>query len=267
MWELTWREVKDRRWFLLSFLIGSVALLWIYVATFYSSAASIASLKALVKTYPKALLDAIGLTSFDIDTLEKYLNVKHFSLIWPLMAIVLALSRAGGQIAGEVQNGTLGLLLALPLPRWRIFAGKYVAGLLTTLIFAAVSVFAVIPLAAAYKIPTHPNILLCAFILTTLFIWSIYSVAMLVSAWVSDRGRVYVICGAVLLLSYTANIVAMIDSQLAWLKYYSVFFYFDTQKVLGTGGITLRSYAVFLSLIVISSALALWQFTRRDIGV
>jgi len=261
------RELKDRKWSLLAYCLGSLLMLWVYVATFTTSTASAQQLQELVKTYPKALLEAIGLGSFDLNTLEKYLNVKHFSLVWPLVAIILAISRAGSQIAGEIGSGTMGLSLSLPLSRARIFVSKYLAGLITILMFTAVSVFGVIPLAAAYNIPSHIGVLSTAWILCNLFMMAIYSLGLLVSAAVSERGKVYAIMSGGMLAMYMAFIVAAISSNLAWLKHYSLFYYFDTQHVLAGGHISWQSLTVFSLTILIASSLALWRFTRRDIYV
>lgn len=267
MWQITLRELKDRKWSLLAYSLGSLLMLWLYVATFRSSQASTVQLQELVKTYPKALLDAIGLSDLNLDTVEKYLNAKHFSLLWPLLAIILSLSRAGGQIAGEIQSGTMGLLLALPLERWRIFVAKYAAGLVTIVIFTAVSVFGVIPLASGYDIPTHLNILWSAWVLTSLFMWTVYALALAVSAWASESGRVYAIMSAAMLATYLAHIIALLEKSVEWLKYFSLFYYFNTSEVLATGHIMLRTWAVYGGLIVLATVLAAWRFMRRDIMV
>jgi ABC-2 type transport system permease protein len=267
MWHITLRELKDRKWSLLAYSLGSLLMLWIYVATFRSSQNSTQQLQELVKTYPKGLLDALGLNNLNLDTIEKYLNAKHFSLIWPLLAIILALSRAGSQIAGGIQSGTMGLLLALPITRWRIFAAKYATGLLTIAIFTAISVFGVIPLAASYDIPSHFHILASAWVLTSLFMWAIYSVGLAASAWVSDSGRVYAIMSTLLIISYVANILALIEDKLGWLKHYSIFYYFNTADTLATGHIMSSTLWVFGIIIIAATALAAWQFNRRDISV
>jgi len=267
MWQITSRELKDRRWSLLAYSLGSLTLLWLYVATFRSSQIGTQQLQELVKGYPKGLLNALGLNKLTFNTIEEYLNAKHFSLLWPLIAIILALSRAAGQFAGEIQNGTMGLLLALPLRRWRIFVAKYSAGLLTIVTFTTVSVFGVIPLAGAYSIPTHFHILVSAWILTSLFMWVIYSFGLAISAWVDEKSKAYAIVSTVLLLTYVANIVALINDKLSWLKYYSLFYYFDTQDTLTTGHIAGWTLVVFGLTIIVATAVALMRFDQRDISV
>lgn len=261
------RELKDRKWSLVAFSLGSLVMLWLYVATFRSSQASSAQLQDLVKNYPKGFLEAFGLSDLSPDTIEKYLNAKHFSFLWPLLAIFLALSRAAGQMAGEMQTGTMGLLLALPKKRSEILISKYLAGMLTVVIFCAVSVFGVMQLAAAYSIPTHLGVLTSAWVLCTLFMGAIYSLTFAVSSAVSSTAKVASIMGGFLVISYAAHIASLIASSLSALKYVSVFYYFDTAKVLATGSIAPRSVLVFAGLIIAGIFTALWRFTCRDIYV
>lgn len=259
--------MRDRKWSLLAYSIGSLVMIWIYVATFRSSQATASQLQDLVKAYPKGLQDALGLNSLSLNSIEAYLNSKHFSLIWPLLAIILALSRAGGQIAGEIQSGTMGLLLNLPLQRWRIFIAKYLTGLLTIFVFTTVSVFGVIPFAAAYDIPTHFNILISAWILTNLFMLSIYSFSMAISSWVSDKGKTYAITASLLIIMYAAYIVSLISDSLASLKYFSIFHYFNTQEALSTGHIMISGLLVFSTITILSTLFAIWRFNSRDISI
>jgi ABC-2 type transport system permease protein len=267
MWRLIGSELKDHKWQILGYTLASILMLWLYVATFRSSQSSTQQLQELIKAYPKGLLDALGLSDLTLNTVEVYLNAKHFSLLLPMLAILLALSRAAGQVAGEIQSGTMGLLLALPLRRWRIFAAKYTAGLLTIGFFTAASVFSVIPLAAAYDIPTHFPTLFKAWVLMVLFMWAVYAASLAVSAWLSEAGRVNAVMGAVLVLSYAAHIGALIVEQVDWLKYGSIFYYFNTREVLANGQIMTSSVAVFSGIIIVGSAIALWRLSRRDMSV
>lgn len=261
------RELKDRKWSLLAYSLGSLVLLWLYVATFRSSQASAAQLQELIKGYPKGLVEALGLNGMSTNSIEGYLNAKHFSLMWPLMAIILALSRAGNQIAGEIQSGTMGLLLAMPLERLRIFAAKYVVGLVTIFIFTGVSILGVIPLAAAYNIPFDLGVIFAAWALIGLFMWAVYAIGLAVSAWVSEKGRVYAVVSTLMLTMYAFNIVALLDDKADFLKYGSIFYYFDTAQALGHGHVGWHSVLFFAGVIVVTSGAAAWRFVARDMSI
>ncbi len=261
------RELRDRKWSLLAYCLGSVLMIWLYVATFRSSQNSAQQLQELVKTYPKGLLDAIGLSNLNLDTIEIYLNAKHFSILWPILAIILALSRAGGHIAGEIQSGTMGILLSLPIERGEILLAKYLAGLVTIAVFCAVSVYSVIPLAAAYSIPSHFGTLTNTWVLTSLFMWAIYSFGLMLSTIFSEKSKVYAVSGAIIVASYALYIIALISSGAAYLRYASPFYYFDTQKVLGGSPLPLTSIAFFTAVIIVTSSVALAYFNKRDMYV
>ncbi len=261
------RELKDRKWSLIAFSAGSLLMLWLYVATFRSSQASAEQLQELVKNYPKGFLEAFGISDLNPSSIEQYLNAKHFSFMWPLFAILLAVSRASGQVAGEVQSRSIGLLLAMPKSRSQILASKYAAGLIAIGIFTAVSIFGVIPLAAAYSIPTHLGVLFAAWVLCTLFMSTVYSLAFAASVSFSTTGHVVSVVSGFLLISYAAYIASLILSSLAPLKYVSLFYYFNTSKVLTSGHVPLSSLAVFLLIILTSLLYSFWRFNQRDLYV
>ena len=267
MRRIFWRELMERKWSLFWYSFAAVALLWIYAATFKSSLASTQQLLQVIKSYPKALIDAFGLNSLAGTTIEQYLNGKHFSFVWPLMAILLAMSRAGSAFAGEIQDRTMGLLLALPVKRLGIFAGKYLAGIAGLAAFTVLSIFPVIPLAKAYGVETHPHVLIGTWMLTMLFAWAVYSFGVLVSCFFTDRSRVYAIAGSLILLSYMANIVSLLADKLSSLKYFSLFHYFDTAASLSSGNVGRSAIAVFVLITAVSTAVAAWQFNRRDVQV
>lgn len=267
MWTIIFRELKDRKWSLLAYSLGSLALLWVYVATFRSSQQNTQQLLELVKSYPKGMLAALGLNDIAVNTIEQYLNLEYYSSLWPLLAIILALSRAGSQLAGDIQTGTMGLLLALPLERWRIFAAKYLAGVATIIIFTVVSVFGIIPLSASANIPTHLHSLLAVWVVASLFMGTVYAVGLAVSSVVSESSKVYAITGFLMVATYTANIIAALVGSLDKLKYLSPFFYLNTHDALFYGTVHASSLYFFGAVIVVASALAAWRFTNRDVYV
>src|SRR5262249_42488368 len=56
---------------------------------------------------------------------ERAMDVLSIGYVHPLMQILFciwAIGRAAGAIAGEIDRGTMELLLAQPIPRWRVVA-------------------------------------------------------------------------------------------------------------------------------------------------
>jgi ABC-type transport system involved in multi-copper enzyme maturation permease subunit len=89
----------------------------------------------------------------------------------------------------------------------------------------------------------------------------------MISTIASEKSKVYFPITAVLVAMYAMDIIANIKPNLDWLQYGSVFHYFNAQDVLANNEVSLVSYAVFGSTILISMATGLLWFKRRDISV
>jgi ABC-2 type transport system permease protein len=267
MWPVLWQEFKHKRVGLIAYTAGALSLLILYVSVFPTIQHSAEQFQKLLQAYPKEFLKAFGIENLTFDTLEKYLGAEQYSFVWPIMAVALALSRAGSSVAGEIERGTMGLLLALPLRRSRLLAAKYLAGLAAVLIFTTISVLGVIPIAGLGGVSVNLATDLRSWVLASLFLWAVFACAMALSALFSERSRVYVTASAGLLAMYVMNVVAGIEDKFDWLKYGSFFYYFNIQEVLRGNPLMSRSLLVFGGVIVVATILAFWRFGSRDIAV
>jgi ABC-2 type transport system permease protein len=80
----------------------------------------------LVESYPDALKSLFGLSG-DFTTGPGYLDAELFSLMLPLLAIVLAVGSAARALAGEEDAGRLELVLAYPVRRRDAVVAKALA--------------------------------------------------------------------------------------------------------------------------------------------
>lgn len=78
-----------------------------------------AELEALFEQMPGPIQAMIG-EEIDLSTAAGYLDLRMFSTIAPLLFLVYAIGRGNAAVAGEESRGTLDLLLAHPVKRWRI---------------------------------------------------------------------------------------------------------------------------------------------------
>jgi len=90
---------------------------------------------------------------------------------------------------------------------------------------------------------------------------------MLFSAVFSERSRVYMACGAILLVMYVLNVVALLSQNLEWLKYASFFHYYDYHAAIVDGNLNIFNVLLFSGVIAVCSAAGTWWFTKRDIAV
>ncbi len=101
-----------------------------------SSAAPQDVLKVL-DSLPPFIKNLVGKNNF-MATAEGFLNLQPFSILAPLLFIVIAIGKGGDATAGEEERGTLDLLLSQPLPRWRLVLAKFAAEAAALLFLALV---------------------------------------------------------------------------------------------------------------------------------
>lgn len=267
MFSIIKKELKDRRTSLFMYCLIAIFLAWLYVALFPSVQSQAQNFNKLIANYPESLKKAFNLKGSGFDSIESFLSVELFSFMWPLLAILLSISRSGNAIAGEVERNTIGTLLSLPVSRTRIFLSKYYSGLISIGLFTMFSILSPIPFAWVYHINTYPRSFLLCSIICFLFATSIYSISMIGSALFSERSKMYGIVGGSLFVMYTLNVVSGIRPSLDSLKYVSIFHYFNATDVLVNGKLIASSIVLFLLLTIVGVGLGLLTFKKRDISI
>ena len=97
-----------------------------YVAL-YPSIGALGELEKMLDQFPPALREFFASSSLNLSTPEGFLNMELFTFVAPLLILAYTVVVCGGATAGEEENGTMDLLLANPVPRWRIVVEKSAA--------------------------------------------------------------------------------------------------------------------------------------------
>lgn len=177
-------------------------------------------------------------------------------------AVVLA-SRA---VAGEIEAGTLELVLSQPLSRGRYFAGQVVFALSALAVMGAAGgaaswlgqrVYGLEALSPATiaRLATNFVLLQAA--------W--FGVTLLLSVFGREAGRVAFTGFLIALLSYLVQVIAGMWPRAAFLLPYSPNGYHDPRVIIKAGALPVRSVVVLGGLAVVCILLALLRFRRRDI--
>jgi ABC-2 type transport system permease protein len=247
-------------------MLAALLFMWLYVALFSSIREQSAALARALQSLPEVFFKALGIEKLDISTIESFLAVEHFSFIWPIMAILLVLAIAGAGFAGQVEQGTAEMLLSRPVSRLKIFIAKYAVGIFSLFVFTIVSVFTIVPLAALHDVDYAIANFASAAAISFLFGWAVFSVAVLFSVIFSEKSRVYMVSGSILVVMYVLNIVAALKESLSDLKYGSFFHFYDYNDALLRNNLKPTGILVFSGVAVACTiAAALW-FRKRDIS-
>lgn len=237
--------------------------------------------------------------------LDRAMDMMSVGYVHPLMQTLFciwAIGRASGAIAGEIDRGTMELLLAQPIPRYRVILAHLCVDLLTipilclslwagtclgnllvgpiTIDSTEMKVFPIAPQINPEALAVNP----------AQFGWGLWNVGALVFAvsgftmWLSARGRfrgrVMGLAVLLTLLQFIVNVVGQLWDTVAPLRPFTVFYYYQPQQaILGqdwtvnvgsfwNGGqpvFALNVLVVLLSVGLIGYLLALRAFCRRDL--
>ena len=111
------------------------------VAMFPSIEQSGVDLEAYLEAFPPALREAFGLVS--LGSIEGFLSAEFYQFGLVLLLGLYTAYVGGRLIAAEVESGRIDLVLAGPVPRWRVVVERYLALIASVVVVDAVSGIAV----------------------------------------------------------------------------------------------------------------------------
>jgi len=262
--KIIWRN-KIR---ILAFVLICVVFVWVYASFFPAVQSKAEEFNRLLSAYPESLIKAFGLENQNMFTsFSAFLAIEHFSLVWPIILIILVITYASSAIAGEIEQGTIEILLSQPLSRTRLYLAKYLAGLIMVALFIILTNFSIIPLAQAYNLKIDLHNLFILSLLGLIFGLAIYGLAFLFSSIFSNRSHPTFLTTGIILVMYVLNLVATLKESTENLKYFSYFYYFDYTKALLDGQIDTLAIWVLAGSVVVFFLTGWIYFLKRDISV
>lgn len=267
MFSLIKTMLKDKLRFTLILTTAVAFFEEMYIALFPEIQKQAVELDKLLEAYPESFMKAFGIDSASsmFRTLENFLSTEMFSFFWPILMIVAAVSFAGYAIAGDIDKGTIEMVLSQPISRVKLFISRYLAGAIGLTFFSVVSAFAPIIWAELHGIDYDIKKFAVLAVGCVIFALAVYGFAMLISSLVSDKGKVGMITGGTIALMYVLNIISGLEENLKNLEYASFFHYYRGETLLGKGEFVEWSVLALGGFAVVTFLLALWRFSKRDI--
>ena len=261
------KTIKKSRISLAIYSTIGIAFVWMYVAIFPSIFKEREKLREAFQAYPEGLREAFAI---EIDTfvssIEGFMAGEYFSLMWPIILIILIITFASAAIAGEIDKGTIELLLSQPISRLKIFFAKYFAGLTIITVFILLTNFAVVPLANLHNVDYKIQNFLTMSVLGFLFAFAVFGICMMISSFSSSRGRPAALTGGMLIIMYGLNLFSAFQESLDSLKYASFFHYFDFSAAIVHNQIDILNAMVFLAVGIVTAVMGAVIFSKRDIA-
>lgn len=267
MFSVFWHTIRDRKWSFLSFFGSGLVFSWMFVSLYPTVQKTQVAVSELVKSLPEAFNKAFALDPKSFTTFEGFIAGKHFSILWPVLAIMIVASLAGSVISGEIEKGTIDLELSLPISRTKLYLSKIFAGIFGLSLFVIFSVLSIIPLAELYDIPYTAVNFVTLSMVGFLFGLAVLSLSMFASSIFSEKGKALFAVIGVLLVMYVSNIIALLNESLDKLKYVSFFHHFDYSGILLENKVSGTAPWIFMVTFLLFGAAGMFWFSRRDIAI
>lgn len=261
------QTIKDRRRSLIVYSLAAVGMMLMYVSMYPSIQDKAQEFNQIMKSYPEGIMKAMNIEEMNFDTIEKFLAVEYFSFIWPILALFFFISFAGGNLAREIEKGTIEVLLAKPVSRFSLYCARYCGGMAALLLFTFISIFCIIPLAWFFDIEYIFQSYYSVSVISFLFVIAAYSMSMMFSAFFSERGKVYMMMGGILIIMYVMNVVVAFKEQWKNIQYFSFFYYYHYHQAFIHHEIDELSIIVFSSIAVVSMLIGAYWFQKKDITI
>jgi ABC-2 type transport system permease protein len=240
-----------------------------YVALLISIYPSIRKSAGAIDEYVKNMPEAVRaafMGSSDFSTPVGYVNVELLSWLAPIVLIAFAVAVAARSLAGEEENGTLGLVLTATVGRRRLVLQKYAAMLVVVVALGAAFWLSLTVATTIAGTPVGAGELAKAFLRLTLLGLAIGSVTFAVGGATGRRQYGIAAGAAVGVVMYLANTLAVMNESIRPFRYLSLFHYAGGAAPLGKA-LDLGGLLVLAATSAVMLVAALVLFERRDIRV
>jgi ABC-2 type transport system permease protein len=218
------------------------------------------SMEEMMESYPASIKEAFGIQA--LDTVEKYVDAEMLSLVIPLALGFFVVRRMAGALTGAEERGHLDPLLSLPLARWVLVAGTFVAtGVMTAVILVVIW-------ALTLLVGTIAGTGISALTLGEglLSVWPLVMVfgglATLAAGLLHHAAAVTAIGAGTLVGMYVVDLVGKLAEPLEPLRAATAFRYYGSAIQQGLD----VSHLLGLTLVaLLLAALGAWRFERRDV--
>lgn len=261
MLNLIIHEIRSRWRAILGWGFGLILFGAIYISIFPGLFEQLKSLKDL------SIYELVGM---QLGSIEGYLASVILIYITILLGIYCIIASTS-ILAGEEDNGTLELIVAMPLCRWQILTAKAIALFVVVLFIMTVASVGNALVLAAIKINNPINVtsfeLFTALISNLPLAFGFIMIGLFLGAILPNRRLSATAMTIFFTASFFGENIAGMVKPLEPIKYFSLFNYYNTTETIFTDGTRLSDIVILLGVAAVFYVLALISFKRRNITV
>ena len=258
------KTIRDLRGQVLGWGIG-LGVMTATTVLVYPSFQHLIELEGLIKSMPPAMQKFVG-GQASLGIPEEYLNMKLFDSWLPIILAVFAIVQGAAAIAGEEENGTIDLLMANPVTRWRIILEKFAAiGVAVVLMTVVNCLGLVLGLLVTGLDASFVRLVWAT--LNMIPVVLVFGAIALVGSCVFHRRRpASAIAVVILVSSYFIYVLGRLSEAVQpWLKL-SLFHYYEKTNPIGNE-VDTGSILLLVGLVVILVTAAVIAFKKKDLKV
>lgn len=259
----SWRQV-------LTWGIG-LAVLMFYVTAVIQDPAVIEGYRGVLESFPPAFLSAFGVSdASSLTTPEGFIGFAGFTYGGIILAVFGVLT--GLNItANDEDNGVMNVLLALPVPRWRLIVERFAAYTIITILIILMVFVGIVVGTIAFSVDLNYMTMLLGTVNLIPATLTVMAVTTFIASIFSNKVIVTGIAAAFVSSSYFLNVVAdLVDTDslpiAGILGRLSVFSYLDSETVLREQVLQTGNILALLVATVLLVVVSVMAFERRDIS-
>lgn len=211
---------------------------------------------------PKGVTTLLG--GADYGTITGWMRSEIGSVYGPLVIAYTGISVAVTSTAGEEEGGVLGLTLAYPIERSRLLLAKAGAVAISVVLVAAGTLLGLI-IGVAVGGGGIGLANLCALALHLTFLgWTTGALALAIAATTGRKAIASGAAAAFAVFGFLVNGFAPLVGAIEWLKYLSVFYYYEGHDPISSGA-NAGDLAILGAATIALTALAVLGFRHRDL--
>lgn len=192
-----------------------------------------------------------------------WLNANIYSNLLPLVLLLLTIGYGASAIAGQDEDGTLCLIVTLPVSRARILAQKALA-LIAVAVPTGLATILVVLAGRSFDLSIGTGNLVGATIGATLLGIDFGALAMFIGALSGSRAIALGVTSALAAASYLVSSLAAVTHWIRPLRFESLFYWAVGNAQLRSG-LSLTSVMVLVGFAIVAFGAAVKAFERQDV--
>lgn len=265
-WNLVLKTVRDRWRSTAVYAAGLFGYVLLSVGLFPTVQKMSPNIKDLMSKMSKDVLRLFGSASVDLASFNNYMVLRLLGLMWVIIAAAFVIAFARQMVAGELAEGTLELLLAQPVERWKVLSSEtavLVAGSLGIVLATVLGVFISAPV---FGIKAAYSGYLAFIPLGLAMMLAIAGYSILFSVVFNDPRRAAMAAAGLTLVFYLLHFAGSYWKVVGKVDWFGIFHYYDPLKVLDSGSVPVKSVLLLCVFAAAGFGAALWSFARKDIS-